>query len=125
MEMLKNSLNWFEIPALDFDRAKSFYSKIYDFDMPTQKMDELDMGFFLVEQGGIGGAIVTGDGYTPSQTGSLVYLNGGENLQTILDRVEAAGGKIAVPKFKITDEIGYCAFFIDCEGNKIGLHSMN
>ena len=125
MEMLKNSLNWFEIPVVDFDRAKKFYSTIYDFDMPTQKMGEADMGFLLMEQGGIGGAIVKCDGYTPSQEGVMVYLNGGENLQTVLDRIENAGGKIASPKFKITDEIGYCAFFIDSEGNKVGLHSMN
>lgn len=125
MKMLKNSLNWFEIPAVDFERARSFYSKIYDFDMPVDKIGDIDMGFFLVEQGGIGGAIAYGEGYTPSQTGSTIYLNGGDNLQVILDRVEAAGGQVVVPKFEINAEVGHCAFFIDTEGNKVGLHSMN
>jgi predicted enzyme related to lactoylglutathione lyase len=37
--------------------------------------------------------------------------------------VEAAGGKVLVPKFLITPEIGYCAFFQDSEGNRVGLHS--
>ncbi|MGB0523140.1 MAG: VOC family protein [Flammeovirgaceae bacterium] len=125
METLKNSINWFEIPVSNFERAKRFYSTIYDFEMPTQKMGPIDMGFLLVEQGGIGGAIACGEGYEPSETGTLVYLNGGTDLQVILNRIEEAGGKVVVPKFKITDEIGYCAFFIDTEGNKVGIHSMN
>ncbi len=25
-----NSLNWFEIPATDFERAKTFYAKVLD-----------------------------------------------------------------------------------------------
>lgn len=35
MEAMKNAINWFEIPATDFDRAVRFYSAIYDNDMPT------------------------------------------------------------------------------------------
>jgi predicted enzyme related to lactoylglutathione lyase len=124
MEMLKNSINWFEIPVSDFDRAKLFYSMIYNYEMPEQMMGPIRMGFFLVEKGGIGGAIVNGEGYLPSQEGSLVYLNGGENLSIVLDRVENAGGKIVMPKTKINDELGHYAIFLDCEGNKVALHSM-
>lgn len=29
MEMLDNSITWFEIPVTDFDRAKKFYMTIY------------------------------------------------------------------------------------------------
>jgi predicted enzyme related to lactoylglutathione lyase len=54
----------------------------------------------------------------------LVYLNGGKDLSVVLDRVEKAGGKIMLPKTKIDDEMGYYAIFNDCEGNKVGLHSM-
>lgn len=125
METLKNSLNWFEIPVTDFERAKKFYSEIYEFDMPIQQMGNAEMGFLPVERGGIGGAIVKCDEYEPSRKGSVVYLNGGEDLQVVLDRIEAAGGSIEVPKFKISDENGHCAFFIDTEGNRVGIHSMN
>ncbi len=125
MEMLTNSVNWFEIPVNDFDRAKLFYSMIYNFEMPDQIMGSVRMGFFLVEKGGIGGAIVHGDGYVPSQEGTLVYLNSGKDLSVVLNRVENAGGKIIVPKTKINDELGYFAIFFDCEGNKVALHSMH
>lgn len=29
MEKLKSAINWFEIPATDFERAVRFYSEIY------------------------------------------------------------------------------------------------
>ena len=41
-----------------------------------------------------------------------------------MNRVEAAGGKIMVPKTQISPDYGYMAVFIDTEGNRIGLHSI-
>ena len=126
MEQLKNSISWAEIPVTDFDRAKKFYSTIYDYEMPSQQMGPNLMGFLLMEQEnqGIGGAIVKGEGYVPSPDGTLVYLNGGKDLNVVLNRVEAAGGKVLVPKTLITPELGYFALFLDTEGNKLGIHSM-
>lgn len=126
MEMVTNALNWFEIPVADFERARGFYSAIFDFEMPTMPMGANLMGFLLHEQGkGVGGAIIQGEGYVPSGDGTLVYLNGGDNLSAVLDRVEAAGGRVVLPKGQVTPEIGYIAIFIDIEGNRVGLHSPN
>jgi len=124
MEKINNSLNWFEIPVTDFERARKFYSAIYDFDMPSTMMGANQMGFFLVEPKHIGGAIVKGIGYIPSQTGPLIYLNGGTDLTSVLNRVPAAGGKIELTKTLITTALGYFAIFIDTEGNRVALHSM-
>jgi predicted enzyme related to lactoylglutathione lyase len=121
---MKNSLNWFEIPVLDFKRAQRFYSDIFDFEMPSTQVMGYDMGFFDVESGGIGGAIVYGDGYFPSHKGSVIYLNAQPDLQVALDRVEKAGGHVLVPKTLINDDLGYFAFITDTEGNKVALHSM-
>src|SRR5210317_1065184 len=116
MESLKNSLNWFEIPVEDFERAQKFYSTIYDYEMPSMAMGETTLGFFLVEQGGIGGAIAFGPGYEVAEAGALIYLNGGENLQVVLDRVEGAGGNVLTPKTLITNELGSYAIFRDTKG---------
>ena len=126
MEMVKNALNWFEIPVTDFERAKAFYSKIFDFEMPSMPMGNTMMGFLLNDQegGGVGGAIVHGEGYVPSQQGTTVYLNGGSDLTVVLNRIEKAGGKVVVPKTKISDDYGFFAIFVDTEGNKVGMHSM-
>ena len=125
MEMTTNAVSWFEIPALDFERARAFYSRIFDFDMPAMPMGGTMMGFLLHEQGkGVGGAIVHGEGYEPSAQGTIVYLDGGRDLATVLARVEAAGGKVLVGKTRITPEYGHFAHFLDTEGNRVGLHSM-
>ena len=74
----------------------------------------------------VGGALVDSGGFhKPSGTdGPLIYLNGNPDLQNILDKVEAAGGKIMVPKTVISPEYGDMAVIIDSEGNRIGLHSI-
>ena len=125
MEMLDNAITWFEIPVTDFERAKKFYSTIYDYQMPDTMVGQVRMGFLLYEQqvGRVGGAICFGAGYTPSQLGTLPYLNGGSDLSVVLNRVEKAGGKVVIRKTFIAPEHGYFARFTDTEGNLIALHS--
>ncbi len=124
--MMKNAVSWVEIPVLDFERAKAFYSAIYDYEMQEMEMGPTRMGFFLCDQenDGVGGAIVWGEDNAPSKTGPRVYLNGGEDLTLILNRVAGAGGKVIAEKIEITPEFGYYATFEDTEGNYISLHSM-
>jgi predicted enzyme related to lactoylglutathione lyase len=127
MEMLDNAITWFEVPVSNFDRAKKFYSAIYDYQMPETMVGPVRMGFFLYEQklGRVGGAICFGQGYVPSLQGTLVYLNGGSDLNVVLNRVEKAGGKVLLPKTLIAPEHGYFARFLDTEGNLLALHSRN
>jgi uncharacterized protein len=121
-----NALNWFEVPVVDFDRAKKFYETIFDYQMPENMMGPTRMGFFLYDfkAGKVGGAICHGDGYAPSQQGALIYLNCQPDLQIVLSRVEQAGGKIVQPKGLIKAELGFIAPITDTEGNKVALHSM-
>jgi predicted enzyme related to lactoylglutathione lyase len=122
--MQTHAANWFEIPVTDFDRARKFYSRIFDYDMPHQEMAGALMGFLPFEMGkGVGGAIILAESMQPSPDGPRIYLNGGDDLQPILDRVEAAGGQVDVPKTRINDDIGYFAVFKDSEGNRLALHS--
>ena len=120
---MENTIVWFEIPVIDFERAKKFYSEIMQFDMKEETIGNDRMGFFPGEKEGISGAIVKGEGFEPGDKGTVVYLNGGDNLQVFLDRVEPAGGKIIIPKTQIPREHGYYAWFIDTEGNKVALWS--
>ena len=124
----KNAISWFEIPATDLDRATKFYETIFTISLIPMDMPGLKMCMFAVEDmTGIGGALVDSGGFhVPSATdGPLIYLNGNPDLQVILDRVEAAGGKIIVPKTEISPDYGYMGVIIDTEGNRIGLHSMS
>lgn len=125
MEMLQHAVNWMEIPVTNFERAKKFYSSIYDYEMPEMQMGPNRMGFLLFDQqnGGIGGAIVQGPDYKPSTDGVKVYLNAGSSMETILSRVEKAGGKIILNKTEVAPEYGFYGSFQDTEGNIISLHS--
>jgi uncharacterized protein len=118
----KSYVSWFEIPAINFQQAVDFYNHIYDIDMEKNFDDQYAMAYFPAQKG-VGGAIVAGPGSTPSDTGPLLYLNGGDNLDKVLRKIEPAGGRIIMPKTLISEEAGYFAIFIDSEGNKLALHS--
>jgi predicted enzyme related to lactoylglutathione lyase len=122
---MTNALNWFEIPVTNMSRAKAFYSKVLGGDLPTQNMGEDGTMSILPYQEGVGGALVHNEtwNYKPSQEGTIVYLNGGQDLSVALGKVNAAGGKVLVDKMGI-GENGFIAFFLDTEGNKVGLHSV-
>lgn len=124
---MANAINWFEIPVNDIERAKKFYSDVLGVEgLHQQEMMGIKMAFLPMDPNdrGVGGALCQGEGYAPSADGSVVYLNGGEDLSDKLERVESAGGKVVLPKTKISDEIGYYAMFNDSEGNKVAFHSM-
>ena len=126
MKLFKDSIFWVEIAVSDFDRAKKFYSAIYDYDMPDIDTGDGRMGFLPHDRdaGGIGAAIVSGPDYTPAKIGIKIVLNGGKDLGEVLDRVEKAGGKVIKPKKKVSPSFGSLGTFEDTEGNVISLHSM-
>lgn len=116
---------WFEIPAGNFERAITFYQGILNTEVDVMEMAGLKQGLLPHDDTSkVSGAIVHGMDYKPSSEGSVVYLNGGDDLAEVLSKVEPAGGKVLMPKTHLGDEIGYIAQFIDSEGNRIGLHSM-
>lgn len=120
------TLNWFEIPASDFKRAKAFYAKVLDVQIQDDSNPNMQYAYLPSEtdKGGFGGAIAGGENYIPATTGTTVYLDGGNDLSAPLSRVESAGGTILLPKTAIGGNRGFIALFIDTEGNKVGLHSI-
>lgn len=122
---MTNAINWFEIPVTDFTRAKKFYEALFGMEVMEMPHPMYKYGMLPadMQNGGVGGGIVQGEGFEPSTKGTLVYLNGGEDLSVPLAKVETAGGRITLAKTAIGAN-GFMAQFIDTEGNKIALHSM-
>lgn len=121
-------INWFEIPAIDFDRAVRFYEAALDVELPREVVGGVPMAIFAHEEEGTGGAIV----HHPRQArpaedgaGVLVYLNAEPSLQAALERIERAGGKKAGSLVELPNNFGFVGFFVDSEGNRVGLHSQN
>jgi uncharacterized protein len=119
-----NTLNWFEIPATDFARAKAFYATVLDVRIQDDPSREYAYFPSQPEKGAFGGAIAYGENYVPAMTGSTVYLDAGKDLSVPLSRVASAGGKVILPKTSVGENAGFIALFIDTEANKVGFHSM-
>src|SRR5258708_9743272 len=125
MDSSVNILNWFEVSVSDIARAKKFYETIFSITMEEMEMMGMKMAMFPYDPmgGKLSGGLAQSDMHKPSADGVKIYFNGNPDLDTALSKVEAAGGKITMPKGKISDGIGYMAFFIDTEGNAVALHS--
>ena len=123
-----NAISWFEIPATDLNRAQKFYETIFDMQMIPLDLPNIKMRMFPITdmQNGVGGALCDSGGFhkpSPSD-GPLIYLNANPDVQIVFSKVEAAGGKIIVPKTEISPEYGFMAVIIDTEGNRIAFHSV-
>lgn len=122
---MENVISFFDIPATDFSRAVSFYKAILGLEIRETEMFGTKMGFFPSDGKNVSGAVVQGVDYKPSTEGVVAYLNGGNDLQKVLDKVEANNGSVIVPKMHVSPEVGYIGIFIDTEGNKMAVHSIN
>ncbi len=117
----EHALTWFEIPAANLPRAIQFYETVLGVSLvPMEVSPGYPMAMFPAE--GVNGALITGEGYTPSADGSLIYLSYPGDLDIPAARVEPAGGKLLAPKTSIGSH-GYILMFLDTEGNRVGLHS--
>jgi predicted enzyme related to lactoylglutathione lyase len=123
-----NVVNWFEIPVTDIERAKKFYETILDIEM-VKRNDGNDEAVFFpfnpnvvqATSGRVTGVLSKTTRNNPSAKGTVVYINGSPSIQTVLNKVEQAGGKVIAPRTKIP--AGFIAVIIDSEGNKVGLHA--
>lgn len=124
---MNNAVNWFEIYVADFERAKKFYTTVFQCvltELPTPSNNHSEMRYATFPAtGGSGaiGALVQLDVVKPGPGGTLLYFATAA-INDELGRVEAAGGKIIRPKFAV-EGFGFIALIEDTEGNLIGLHS--
>jgi uncharacterized protein len=125
---VKNAISWFEIPALDLEKAQAFYEALLGCKMRREAMGPSDAAIFPYDDSaeGVGGAIMCGPTAPARATGGvLVYLDcGATSIDVVLQRVSAAGGSVVVPRQTLPRDLGYIAQIVDPEGNRMGLHSL-
>ncbi len=116
---------WFEIPALDIARAAKFYSALFATELKMEKMGPAEIAVFPYDQANAtSGCVMKAPGLTPSSDGAVIYLNADPSLDTILNRVKAAGGKISLGKTELPPGMGCYAHIVDTEGNRVGIHAL-
>ena len=120
----RHQIVWFDIPVRDIDRAVRFYSAVLGM---TLKKEQAGPGAAIValphSEGSVGGSLVQNMDAKPSESGPLLYLNADGRLEEALKAVEKYGGKILAEIHSIAP-FGFRAVVLDCEGNRIALHSM-
>jgi len=122
---VKNSINWFEIPARNMDTAVAFYEKTLGVTLRREVFGGDPHAVFPYDKDaqGVTGALVSRPQLTPGATGVLIYLDAPDGVKACLARAKSAGGKELAPHTPI-GEFGFIAVVADLEGNAVGLHSM-
>ena len=113
----------FEIPCEDMKRAETFYHQVFGWKanfIPEMKYCivhtiETDEKMMPVEKGAINGGLMNrGEIKQPVITISV------ESIDATLSKLNHHGGKVIKDKMSIGD-MGFVAYFQDCEGNVLGL----
>ena len=120
---MTNTINWFEIPTTDLDRASRFYETVLGTSFKREHFagTDLHMAVFQGEAQSVRGALIADKRRKPVADGALVYLHS-RDLDASLARIEKAGGSVVMPKTDIGDP-GFIALVRDTEGNVVGLHA--
>jgi uncharacterized protein len=118
---MANVINWFEIPAVDLNRAVKFYETVLGVSLKREVFGGVPMAMFPYTPKSASGAVVQDALRKPAADGVLVYLDTQGRLDACLQRVAKAGGAVLVPKLDIGDP-GFIATFRDTEGNVVALH---
>jgi uncharacterized protein len=95
---MKNLISIVEIPTMEFPRAVTFYKTILNTSIEEINMDGTLMGLFPSDGESVSVALINSSQYKTSMDGTVVYLNAGDDLQIVLDKIKANGGQIIVPK---------------------------
>ena len=112
---------WFDVPALDLQRAIKFYAAVLACKV-SQDFGDMKVGVIEHEGSDVSGCIVAHEGEQPSASGPLLYFSVSGRLDEAVTAAQLNGGKVLKAKHQI-GPYGYRAIVLDSEGNRIALHS--
>lgn len=110
-----------DVPATDPKAAAKFYADVFGWQVHTSPGFD-DYPMFMAEGGPGGGFTTAGsdNGGVQFRVGEpLIYL-ASDDIDADLQRVQANGGQVVLPKSEIPN-VGWWAFFLDPSGNRVGL----
>ena len=118
---MANTIVWADIPVTDMDRARKFYGAVLQADIELMPGVE-DVALLPMERGEASADLVRSDKQKPGAGGCTVYLNSNGDPEGMIERAVAAGGQVAMPVSDMGEMVGSIGYFIDSEGNRIGVH---
>jgi predicted enzyme related to lactoylglutathione lyase len=135
---------WFEIPVFDFKRGLFFYTHVFrHLEFNITEFNGVAHAIFKPSNSSVdfsmSGALVQYEKKAGDNCGTVLLFDANSGMEEILDRVVKYGGTvlkgksliknsmddgtIIIPKTLIDGNVGYYAYFLDSEGNKMGLYS--
>ncbi len=120
----KNRIGWFEIHVHDFEKAKEFYGKLFNWKFKLSQGSKSHYWNIFTGEGSVGGGFMKKE--KPEHDGHAVILYvETDDIEATLKKASELGGKIHTPKTLINENAGYFALFNDNDGNLLGLWSKN
>lgn len=120
----KNAVTWFDIPVSDINRAKTFYENVLQIKLFSLDVGDVKFASFpdKNDANGATGWLIQNPSNKPSGQGTVVYFDV-KDIDAAITRIQAAGGKIVMPKTQM-GQLGSICLFQDTEGNTVGLRSV-
>jgi predicted enzyme related to lactoylglutathione lyase len=118
---MANTVVWVDIPVADMDRARNFYGTVLQTDIALMEGQD-SVALLPMEPGEASGDLVKSDTMQPGAPGCTIYLDSKGDPEGMIERAVAAGGQLAMPVTEMGEMVGSIGFFIDSEGNRIGVH---
>ena len=87
-------INYLELPAKDFSKTKTFFSKVFDW-----TFEDYGSEYTAFSNAGLEGGFFKSDQCTSTKNGSALIVFYSEKLEKTQAKIEQAGGKIIKPIF--------------------------
>jgi uncharacterized protein len=123
---MTNRISLVDLTVTDLDAAKAFYNSVFTLELkmempnyPLYSTGGADLGLIL--HGADEGTDADGINVVGRPTVNVAV----DDIDAVLARVTAAGGKTLVLKTEIAPGIGHFAFFADPDGNILGLNQLS
>jgi len=109
------------VTPADLDRAAAFYRAVMGIEVQREKFGDYEF-CVLDHRDGNGGCLVKEPSHITGTGGILCYLNANGRIRDAVAQVAKLGGKVVEPIHAIGPH-GFRAVVLDCEGNRLALHS--
>lgn len=110
-----------ELSTTDLEASRTFYQEIFGW--TVEDVPGMEGYALFTTPDGLGGGLNSGpDADPPSTQGPILHIEV-TDIEAALERIAGFGGRMLLPKTKISDDFGYFALFLDNVGNRLGLWS--
>ena len=119
---MSHNIAWYDIPALNLDRAIAFYSAVLGAEVEKKQVGDTLLGLLPTPDGGRMGCIRVTPGFKPSIDGIAISFNVDGRLKQAVAAAKTFGGAVRKDIHSI-GPFGFMAKITDSEGNGFSLQA--